>query len=205
MNHITTTSSSTDILSMFAILSAALAALTLLIVHFLPTGVNPVSEAVSDYGVGDYKTFYRLIVFWLGASGLLLAITLAKAIFPKPTVTIIALLLFAAVRWVITIFPTDLPDAEETDVGRAHVTLAKIAFASIAIAAAFFPPQVSDDPLWHKYTGLMWALAAAVAVTAIATGLTRSLYIRLFGLAERLLYVSMFAWLIVTATIMLTA
>jgi hypothetical protein len=204
MNHITTTSSSTDILSMFVILSASLAALTLVIVHFLPTGVKPISEAVSDYGVGEYKNFYRLIVFWLGASGLLLSITLGKAIFPKPTLTILALLVFAAVRWVIIIFPTDLPDAEETDVGSAHVRLAQIAFVSIAIAAAFFPQQVHDDPLWHKYTGLLWVLAAAIAITAFATGLTRSFSKQFFGLAERMLYVSMFAWLITCAVILLS-
>jgi hypothetical protein len=205
MNHITTTSSSTDILCGFVILSAALAALALVIVHFLPTGVNPVSEAVSDYGAGEYKNFYRLAAFWLGASGLLLSITFGKAIFPKPTVTILALLVFAAVRWVIIIFPTDLPDAEETDVGKAHVTLAKIAFVSIAVASAFFPSQVHDDPLWHKYTSLLWALAAAITITAIATALTRSFYSQLFGLAERLLYVAMFTWLITCAAIMLTA
>lgn len=189
---------------MFVILSSALAALTLVIVHFLPTGVNPISEAVSDYGVGKYKNFYRLIVFWLGSSGLLLAITFAKALFPKPTMTILALLLFAAVRWVITIFPTDLPDAEETDVGKAHVTLAKLAFGSIAVAAAFLPSQIHEDPLWQKYNVLMWALAGAIAATAVATALARSFYMKLFGFAERLLYVSMFAWLITCAAIMLT-
>jgi hypothetical protein len=203
MNHITTTSSSTDILCGFVILSASLAALALIIVHFLPTGVNPISEAVSDYGVGEYRNFYRLAAFWLGASGLLLAITFGKAIFPKPTVTILALLVFATVRWAIVIFPTDLPDAEETDVGKAHVTLARIAFVSIAVAAAFFPGQVSDDPLWHKYTGLLWALAAAIAIAVVATGVTRSYYRRLFGLVERMLYVTMITWLITCAAIML--
>jgi len=45
-------------------------------------------------------------------------------------------------------------------------------------------------------------LAAAIAVTAIATGVTRSYAPRVFGLAERLLYVSMFAWLITVAAIL---
>jgi hypothetical protein len=202
MHHVTTTSSATDILCTFAILATVLAALSLTIVHFLPTGVSPIREAVSDYGVGKYKNFYRLAAFWLGAAALLMAIAFGKALFPKPTLTIMALLVFTAVRWAIIIFPTDLPDADETDVGKAHVTLATIAFVSITVAATFFPGQVNHDPSWHKYVPLLWALAAAIAVTAIATGVTRSFAQQVFGLAERLLYVTMFAWLIAVAAIL---
>ncbi|MGH2907441.1 MAG: DUF998 domain-containing protein [Solirubrobacterales bacterium] len=203
MNHITTTSDTTSILCFFAVLAAVLSALSLVIVHFLPTGVNPVSEAVSDYGVGKYKNFYRLAAFWLGAAGLLVAIALARAIFPKPTLTILALLVFAAVRWSITIFPTDLPGEDETSVGKAHETLAAIAFSSIAVAAGFFWPAVSDDPFWNPHRGLLTALAAAVIVAVIATGLTRRVVLKqYFGLVERLLYVTMFAWLIAVAAIL---
>jgi hypothetical protein len=204
MHHITTTSTSTDTLSGFAILAAALAAVALIVVHFLPTGVNPISEAVSDYGAGKYKNFYRVAAFWLGASGLLLAISLGEAIFPKPTLVIVMLLIFAATRATITIFPTDLPDEEESSVGRAHLVLAAAAFGSIAIAAGTFHTTVQDEPFWHAHDTLIAGLGYAVVVLAIATALTRRLVLKnYFGLVERLLYVAMIAWIVTVAGILL--
>lgn len=204
-NHVTTVTDSTQTIATFVLVLVAASLISLISVHLLDRGVNPISEAVSDYGARDHAWFYRLAAIWLGFAGLLTGVMLADAMFPKPTVTILFLLVFAATRWAITIFPTDLEGEEETSVGRSHVVLAVAAFTSIAAAAVTFSSVNGDDPLWSAHSGLLWALAAFLTVSAIATGIARAAESRFFGLIERLLYVAMFAWLSAVALIVLTA
>ncbi len=48
--------------SIIAALATAVQAVALIMLHLLPTGYNPVRDAVSDYGVGRYRGW-----FWLQA------------------------------------------------------------------------------------------------------------------------------------------
>jgi hypothetical protein len=204
-HHVTTISGTTQTMATFVLVLVAASLVSLISVHLLDRGVNPISDAVSDFGAREHPWFYRLAAIWLGFAGLLIAVMLADAMFPKPTITILALLLFAASRWAITIFPVDLEDEEETSVGRSHTALAAGAFASIAVAAVSFSMVSGDDPLWSAKSGPLWALAGFLTVTAIATGAARASSSRYFGLIERLLYVAIFAWLSAMALIVLTS
>ena len=40
-----------------AALATTVQAVALIVLHLLPTGYNPVRDAVSDYGVGPHQTF----------------------------------------------------------------------------------------------------------------------------------------------------
>jgi hypothetical protein len=204
-NHITTVSGTTQTLATFVIALVAGSLISLITVHFLDRGVDPIRHAISDYGARDHAWFYRLAAIWLGFAGLLTAVVLADAMFPKPTLTILALLLFAASRWAITIFPTDLEDEGATSIGRSHTLLAVVAFASIAVAATSFRSAISDDPYWSSGSGLLLALAVVVTAAAIATGAARALDNRFFGLIERALYLAMFSWFGAVALILLTS
>lgn len=204
-NHITSVSSATETLATFILVLVAGSLISLISVHLLDRGVNPIREAVSDYGAREYAWFYRLTAIWMGVAGVLMAVMLGDAMFPKPTLTIILLLVFAATRTAITIFPTDLEDEEETSVGRSHTALAAIAFASIAIAAGSFTLAIADDPFWSDYLSLLRAIGIAVIITAVATGLTRKVVLTgYFGLVERIFYVAMFSWFSAVSLILLT-
>jgi hypothetical protein len=52
----------TEAFSIVAAAATVLQAAALIVLHFLPTGYNPVRDAVSDYGVGPYRGW-----FWLQA------------------------------------------------------------------------------------------------------------------------------------------
>jgi len=106
---------------------------------------------------------------------------------------------------VITIFPTDLPGEEPTDVGRYHLILAAIAFTSIAVAAGVFHTTVEHDPFWKPHIGLLAGLGYLVIAAAVGTALTRRVVLtRWFGVVERLLYVAMLAWLGAVAVILVS-
>jgi hypothetical protein len=203
-NHITSVSSTTEMLATFILVLVAGSSISLISVHLLDRGVNPVRDAVSDYGAREYAWFYRLTAIWMGVAGVLTAVMLGDAMFPKPTLTIMLLLIFAATRTAITIFPTDLEEDEGTSVGRSHTALAAIAFAAIAVAAGSFTLLIADDPFWSDYLSLLRGIGIAVIVTAIATGLTRRVVLTgYFGLVERIFYLAMFTWFSAVALILL--
>ena len=202
----TAVTSTTTLLAWMIVILLVGAFLSLVFAHIAGRGqVNPISEAVSDYGVGELRWIYRIAALWMGLAGLLTGAMLGDAMYPKPTLVILLLILFAATRWAITIFPTDLEGEEETSVGRSHVVLAVTAFASISIASALFAGVIGDDRFWDGEQGLMAAIAAAMVVLAVGSGLSRRFFPQLFGLIERLLYLAMFVWLGTIAVIMLSA
>lgn len=203
INHITTISSTDKGLAAATLLLVAAAMISLLAVHVLDRGVNPISMAVSDYGARSHAWFYRLAAVWLGLAGLLTAVMLADSMFPKPTATILFLLLFAAARWAITIFPTDIEGEEQTSIGRSHFALAVLGFAAFAFAAGLFAPAIERDPFWLGSYDLFNVLGWLVPLVAILTALARRFTPQFFGAVERLYYLCMFGWLAAVALVVL--
>lgn len=205
VKHVTYFSSTDQGLAVFVLLLVAGAFASIVAAHLIDRGVNPIRDAVSDFGAREHPWPYRLAAIWLGLAGLLTAVILADAMFPKPTFVILCLLLFAAARWAITIFPTDLEDEEETSIGRTHVMLAVAAFGSVSAASlAFALTAVGRDPFWDPYGTLLSVLAGFVTGFALTTGAARINHSPRFGLHERLLYLAMFAWFSAIALIALT-
>ena len=194
--HADTTSA---VLAALAAAAFAAGGVSLVWVHFLPTGNRPVVDAVSDYGAGPYRLFYRVTVISLGLGALLLLVALARGT-GVASGGLIWLGVYAVSRVAIAFFPTDLPGAPVTPVGRVHLVLAAAAFTAIAFAAADLTPSLADEPGWGA-SGLLGILRWAVVITAVGTLLTRVVaQLRpWFGLVERLLYAASVAFLIAVA------
>jgi hypothetical protein len=157
-------------------------------------------DAVSDYGAGPYRAFYRATVIALGIAALLLLLALAHGT-GVPSGGLIWLGAYGVTRIAIAFFPTDLDGETVTATGRIHLLLAAVAFTAIAFAAFDLVPALRSEPGWDA-SGLLDALRWAVIATAIATGVTRvvlPLRHRVFGLVERLLYAATIAFLLTVA------
>jgi hypothetical protein len=179
----------------------AAGAISLVWVDRLPTGRSAVRDAVSDHGADPkYRFFYRVLVVLLGLGALLLLVALAHGT-DVARGGLIWLGVYSVSRVAIAWFPTDLPGAPVTTVGRVHLALAALAFTAIAFAAADLTPSLSDQPGWDGVSGLLSVLRWAVVVTAVGTLLTRvAVPLRaFFGLVERLLYAASVAFLLVVA------
>jgi len=164
--------------------------------HILPTGYDPIRNAVSDYGVGRFAHLYRTQTAACAVSALLLAGALSGGVDPAPTLVVVLLVVFAAARLLIPWYPTDLDRSQPTRTGRVHVLLAGLAFGSIAWASAALPDRVD----WPGVHGTLVALGWSVVVLAVACGLCMSRALHratepFFGLVERLFYAAMLAWL----------
>ena len=125
----------------------------------------------------------------LGAGAILLAVALAR---DTDANKLEWLWVFGVSRIAIAGFMTDSSDRVSTE-GRIHWALAAAAFTAIAIAAT------SID--WTRSPGVLGPLGTLVALSAIATLATRLIgpLRPVFGVAERALYVTSIAWLVIAA------
>jgi len=186
----------TATLAALALAATLVCAAALVVVHLLPTGYRPLRDAVSDYGVGPYRAWYRVQASALGIAGLLVAAALWSGVTPVPAKSAVLLVVFGLARLAIPWYPTDLAGEERTRTGRIHVALAAAAFLTAAVAAPALHAAVKHEAGWadvSRALGVLgWTVAGASLATAIAV---RSPSLRpRFGLIERLLYASILAW-----------
>jgi Protein of unknown function (DUF998) len=181
----------TSTFALLALILVLAAGLVLIRLHTLPTGLDPRRDAVSDYGTTSFHIYYRVMVVLLGLGAACLALALHDSGDVR-TRGLIWLWIFAASRILIAGFMTVHPGRKVTVEAQIHWLLAAAAFTSIAFAA----PTISKDlDLGHT-------VAAVVVASAVATLVTRVVrpWRSVFGLVERLLYISFLAWLIVVAS-----
>ena len=90
-----------EALSIIAAILTAVQAGALIVLHVLPTGYNPIRDAVSDYGVGPYRGWFWLQVLAGGLGCLFLAIALAQLHPLTPTQVVVALIVTAVARLLV--------------------------------------------------------------------------------------------------------
>jgi hypothetical protein len=157
--------------------------------HFLPTGYDPIRNAVSDYGVGRHRIWHRVAVVSLAAAGFATAIASLGTMKPEPASVVAFLCVFATARVFIPLFPTDIEGQPRTRAGRVHWVLAITAFVSLAVAAGFFKGTGLDD-----IVGWFVVITAILMILVLCVPRLRR---RIFGLVERLFYFSMISWFLI--------
>jgi hypothetical protein len=172
----------------------AVAAMLLVRLHLVPTGLSPARSSVSEYGTTEWHLAYREQVIALGIAGIALAVGLHA---DTDADSLGWLYAYGASRIAIAGFMTDRDPPPYTAEGRIHLALAVIAFASIAVAATSIN--------WTGAPGVLGPLGTAVGISAIATlvtGLAPGLQ-GVFGFAERALYVTSILWMAIAAVSLL--
>jgi hypothetical protein len=175
--------------AMFLVIAAALVLIRL---HTLPTGLDPRRDAVSDYGTTRFHVYYRVMVVLLGLGAASLALALHRTGDVRAA-GLIWLWIFAGARVAIAGFMTVRPGSTRVTLeAQVHWVLAAAAFTAIAFAA----PTISSDLDYAR------TIASVVVAAAIATLVTRAVrpWRRFFGLVERILYGAFIVWLVVVAS-----
>jgi hypothetical protein len=188
--------------SIAAAIAAAVQTVALIALHILPTGYNPVSEAISDYGIGRYRAWFWTQAMAGGLAKLTLALALAEATPSVPTLVVVMLLTSAAASFLIPAFPTDQHGSRfQTRSGTVHMILAIVVFTSLIIAASKLGGALENAAAWHEVKSLLivlpWVMTGSAIGILLALRLPRLHLI--FGLIERLFYVSAIAWLFVVS------
>lgn len=186
-------------LGWLSLLGTGVATAVLVFLHLAPTGLSPLRNAVSHYGITRFKAGYRAMTVSMGVSGGALAGALAVALRGAGVAEIVVLLsVFAAARLAISWFPMDEPGAARTGTGATHGLLAIVTFGAAAAAAIRLCRVLERNEAWlalaHDSRILGWAMVACVAamlLMRVAPDLRR-----VFGAIERALYLAMLVWLV---------
>jgi hypothetical protein len=189
-------------LSIVAALATAVQLLALIALHLLPTGYDPIRDAVSDYGVGPYRGWFWLQAVAGGVGCLALAVALAKLHPFTPTQAVVALIATAVARFLIPFFATDQGGSRfQTLHGTVHMILAVIAFGGMVWAATGLWSTLTHYPAWHgaesPLTIIPWIMLGSVCAVVLAIRGPRLK--PLFGEFERLFYLSSITWVLIVA------
>ena len=178
-------------------LTAIVYALNLLLLvsfHLLNRQYNPVTHAVSDYGVGKTATLFRVYVVVGTVGALMLSRLVWLASPPLPSAVAWYLLAMAAARVGVGLFPTDVPGASRTITGRVHLVFAILAFTFAYMSIAKATPYLSEaSPLLRPLH-----LGAMVGLGAVVVSMKGPLS-PFFGLTERLFLFATATWFLVVA------
>lgn len=162
---------------------------SLIVVHFVPGGVDPVRGTVSDYGASPVRRTRVLagVASFAGAAAWIAlgAAVLLDAALGAARLGVAAwLLVLGVVIAVIPFVPTDLTGAAPTARGRLHLLLAvgwfTIAYSTIGPLGRLLDPSLAGSVLAVANTVAGVALIALVASLVVPALRTRT-----FGLSER--------------------
>jgi hypothetical protein len=179
------------IVALIGLVCVAASGVILITLHVLPTGLDPIRYAVSDYGWTTYHLGYRTMVVLQGVGAILIAFGLAQQTDVK---SLGWLFVYGVVRLLVSGFMTDRePQSLRslTRSGRIHMLLAGTAFASIAVAASHLD--------WTGKPAALGPLGWVVTATTIATGtalVVPPIRRVALGLIERTHYAAAITWLI---------
>jgi hypothetical membrane protein len=169
--------------------------LTVVALHFLPTGYDPITQAVSDYGVGRYAVWMNLAFFTFGIGIVALAISLTLfGVASRLGRAGIALLAIAGVCiFTIGFFPTDLEGTPTTATGRVHVNLSALAFIALVLGTPMLSQSFQRSEALKRFykSSMVLSLIVAVAFVIAVIGLS--------GLTERAFILTFYSWLSLTS------
>jgi hypothetical protein len=186
-----------------ALAALAVVVASLAYLHIAPTGLSPLRNPVSQYGITPFRAGYRVATIAFALAGVALALGLHRALRANTHlgVVVVMLFVFALARALISWFPMDTPGAPPTPTGRRHGLLAIVAFGATTIAAFRLASALSHGGRWHSLATVSSVLGWAMLVSLLALTLSRGVPAlrERFGAIERCFYLSAIAWFAVFA------
>jgi hypothetical membrane protein len=175
--------------------------------HVLPTGYSPVSHAVSDYGVGRYRSLFTVGLYVSSVGVLALAFAQLKGVGspPLPTRDIAYLLLIPLARIGMMLFPTSLEGQRITRTGLLHYACAVAAFTLTYLAISGMTPALRalDLTEWARAPlgWTAWLVVPALALVVVT--MLRPLR-KVFGLFERVFLLTTNVWFALAAVLLIS-
>jgi len=160
--------------------------LVLAVLHVLRTDVDPSTDPVSDFAVGDYGTLEVFATLAVGVG----ALALTAAIYRTPRRSMVGLVLltvFGLAKVVQAFFPIDV-GGETTSSGTVHDVLGNVAFFVLPVAAVLLSRS-------RGRIEMVIAVLLAVATVAVLASDPGGGY----GIAQRIYLILSSVWVLVTA------
>jgi hypothetical protein len=193
----------TQVAGVVALAALAMLVASLTYLHVAPTGLSPLRNAVSQYGISRYKAGYRVatIAFALAGAALAAGLASGSGSHEQAGFVVALLVVFTLARALISWFPMDAPGTRRTRTGASHGLLASAAFLAISLAALRLGTVLHAGARWHSFAAVSTAFGWAMIVTLLAMLAARSVpaVAARFGAIERCFYVLAIAWSVLFA------
>lgn len=191
----------TLVAAVIAIAGVTVGVAALVVLHALPTGLSPVRDAVSHYGITRFRWGYRVqtVAYAVAGAGVVAGLVALPGHY---TLTIALCALFTLCRAVIGWAPMDAPGTPATSTGRTHGILAIGAFASLGLAAGVLPRSLARAGVDAVPAAVSGILAIVMLAALVGMSVDRRAGARHFGFIERVFYAAMTAWLVLVAVIL---
>lgn len=173
----------------------------LVALHVLPTGLSPIDNPVSQYGIGEYRAGYRVQTLAYALTGVGAAIGLS-GLPGSAGLVVVLCAIFAVTRAAISWFPMDTPGGERTGTGAAHRVLAAVAFIGLAIAAQRLSNMLNQVHAHHAFAAVSGVLAAAMVLCLLGMIVAARGGGAFVGLLERGWYLCATGWLALVAVLL---
>lgn len=176
------------LLALVGLIGITYLAFTILLLHFQPTGYDPVSQAISDYGVGSFGNVMDIGFFAGGAGVAALGLALLSIKAEARALNMGALLLVVVgfTLFAVGVFPTDIEGTTPTTHGLIHDALSLLLFGLGMIGTLLV--SYAHGRRWPSFALLGFTVAAASAAANEAFALDAS------GLVERILVAVLLGW-----------
>lgn len=171
------------------------------LLHLARTGLSALRDPVSGYALTRYRSAYTVAAGAAAVTGVAVALLISQI--PGTGAAVGSLSAFAAARALIPLFPMDAPGTARSVRGRTHSILATVAFATVTASAflAWYPLAAAGEQLLWSVSltaGALMAIGSVIVITGAAHPGPR----RLFGLAERLIYLGFIGWFAAVAVVL---
>jgi hypothetical protein len=186
-------------LSLAAILLVMACFAAMVLLHVVRTDLDPVRQVMSEYANGRFGWFMTAAFYAIGLACIVLALRLGRAIVRRPMSIVVRVLLGLGGLGLILagIFEVERPAVPDTIEEIIHSDATLVAFSLIIAGMLLFAVLCRWDLRWHDFRGIATVLAIIAAVAGafspFAGQTTWS------GLAQRILGVTVVAWLLLCA------
>ncbi len=174
--------------------------ITVVALHFLPTGYSPLTEAVSDYGVGAYAAWMDAAFLGLGVGTVALAFALTRLVpsFGPGRIGVVLLGAAGVCIFGTGFFPTDLEGSPAATMGIVHSLLSGVAFFALIFGSFLVSRSFRRVDVLSPFYRSSLVLSIAIVV-AFLTALPFGSLFGYLGVGERIFILTFYAWLLLTA------
>jgi hypothetical protein len=186
-------------LSLAAILLVLACFAAMVVLHVVRTDLDPVRQVMSEYANGRFGWFMTAAFYAVGLGCVALALRLGRGM-PRRRLSLVvrAVLVLGGLGLILAgVFEVERPAVPDTIEEVIHSDATLTAFTLIITAMLLFAVLCRWDPRWHDFR----ATATVLAVVAAAAGAFSPFAGRTTwsGLAQRILGVTVVAWLLFCA------
>jgi hypothetical membrane protein len=190
----TDVSKNAERLALVPIVGAAVFFLCVIALHLVRPELDPVTVAISYYGIGNYGFLLTVGNVALGLGVLALAYTLGRSNGTRMWRVGIAMLYASGALVILTgIFPIDAPNGDVSISGVIHVAAGNLGFFILPASLLLLAFGMRQEARWHSAFPPALALAFVLLVVSLVLIASPP---EIGGLVQRALYVPYLTWVV---------